>query len=254
VATNLSNTVRKLTTSYRSLTVTIGLAMQNWAYSLGSVTKDLDRSAVSEVKTQLQKSIGPDFTDRRWSSWNAAGIALHWLVETKVITENMAENKLVGSMDCLAKIKPALDPADTYGGRSAAIQTLRDARKESKGNSEWLTSDLAEKVSETFNASKPEQSQRSGNKNGSGKGKTNSKNKTNTKNGGGRKRAPKVSDDAVLKAWLEAGDNLRKRLADKPQFAVDKTVVIQNDLANIDQMLMNGAERVAQAEAEAATA
>lgn len=252
MATNLSNTVKKLTTSYRSLTVTIGLAMQNWAYSLGAVTKDLDRSAVSEVKTQLQKSIGPDFTDRRWSSWNAAGIALHWLVETKVITATMAEKKLVGSMDCLAKIKPALDPADAYGGRSAAIQTLRDARKASFGNSEWLTSDLAEKVSETFNANKPEDSKRSGNKNGSGKGK--GKGKTNTKNGGGRKRAPKVSDDAVLKAWLEAGDTLRKRLADKPQFAVDKTDVIQNDLANIDQLLMNGAERVAQAEAEAATA
>tara|TARA_B100000427_G_C15357655_1_gene528370 strand:+ start:85 stop:837 length:753 start_codon:yes stop_codon:yes gene_type:complete len=250
MATKLSNTVKKLTTSYGKLKVTVGLAMQTWAYSLGSVTKDLDRSAVSEVKTQLQKSIGPDFTDRRWSSWNAAGIALHWLVDTKVITENMATSKLVGSMDCLAKIKPALDPADAYGGRSAAIQTLRDARKESKGNSEWLTSDLAEKVSEDFNASKPEQSKRSGNKNGGGKGKT----KTNTKNGGGRKRSPKVSDDAVLKAWLEAGDTLRKRLANKPQFAVDKTDVIQNDLANIDQLLMNGAERIAEAEAEAATA
>ena len=250
MATKISNTVKKLTTSYGELKVTIGLAMQNWAYSLGAVTKDLGRSEVSEVKAQLQKSIGPDFTDRRWSSWNAAGIALHWLVETKVITATMAEKKLVGSMDCLAKIKPALDPVDTHGGRSAAIQTLRDARKQSKGNAEWLTSDLAEKVSKAFNASKPEESKRSGNKNGSGKG----KGKGNTKNGGGRNRAPKVSTDALVKAAAQQLEALNKRLATDAAGGVKHADTIRNFLANTATMVANCEETVAEQEAAKATA
>ncbi len=236
--------IARLTTSYQKLVVLVGKAIQSWVFDLGAAVKPLTGSEVRVFKADLLAAI--NISDRDWSRYSAAGVALQYLVDTKVITENQARNNYVGSIDALTKIKSALDPVDTYGGRSAAIQTLKAAKK-ATGINEWLTSEIAKQVQAESAALRPTNQ---GNKNGKGKG----KGKGNTKNGGNRNRSPKVSKEAVLKVWLEAGDNLRKVLADDPQFAVDKTDVVQNDLANIDQLLMNGAERIAQAEAEAATA
>ena len=244
------NAIQKLTASYTKLVLTVGLACQVWVNDLGAATKGLDRTETTKFKDDLTKAIGPDFNTRLWSTWNAAGIALQFLVESKVVTANQVQKNVIGSMDSLSKIKAALDPADPNGGRSAAIKTLKAAKK-AGGTHNWLTSKVAEEVQKANASLKPTNQ---GNKNGTSKGKGKGKGKGNTNNGGGRNRSPKVSTDALVKAAAQQLEALNKRLATDVAGGAKHADTIRNFLANTATMVANCEEKVAEQEAAKATA